>query len=107
VSVFDRLAEQRIADAMAKGVFDDLPGAGRPLALQDLSQVPEHLRAGYLLLKNAGFLPPEVEALRDLRTAEALVQQIQDPVRRRKELKRLRLLELRLQEGGRRSRPGE
>lgn len=102
MSVLDRIAEQRIADALARGVFDDLPGAGKPLDLGDLSQVPEHLRAGYRLLKNAGFLPPEVEALRDLRTAEALVRQIQDPERRLQELKRLRLLELRLRESQRR-----
>lgn len=102
MSILDLLAEQRIADAMSRGVFDDLPGAGKPLELPDLSWVPEHLRAGYLLLKNAGFVPSEVEALRDLRTAEALVRQIQDPERRLKELKRLRLLELRLRESQRR-----
>lgn len=98
MSVLDRLAEQRISDALARGDFDDLPGAGKPLDLPDLSQVPEHLRAGYLLLKNAGFLPPELEARRDLRTAITLARQIADPEHRRRELKRLHLLELWLHE---------
>jgi hypothetical protein len=98
VSALDRLAEARIDDAMARGVFDDLPGAGKPLELQDLSGVPEHLRAGYLLLKNAGFAPPELAALRDVQAALDLAKRIPDVERRTRELKRLRLLELKLRE---------
>lgn len=95
-SLLDRLAEQRIQEAMARGVFDRLPGAGKPLPPDDLSQVPEHLRVAYRLLKNAGFAPPEVEALRELRAAQVLVGRIEDPERRVQEQKRLRLMELRL-----------
>ena len=48
--ILDKLAEQQIDEAHARGDFDDLAGAGRPLQLEDLSQVPEELRAAYLLL---------------------------------------------------------
>lgn len=58
---FDRLAESRIEEALQRGDFDALPGAGRPLELDDLSRVPAELRAGYLVLKSAGFLPEEME----------------------------------------------
>lgn len=45
------LAEQKIAEAMARGEFDHLPGNGRPLQIEDLSSVPEDLRMAYKLLK--------------------------------------------------------
>jgi hypothetical protein len=60
--------------------------------------VPEHLRAGYRLLKNAGYLPPEVVALREIRDAEALMARIRSPEELETQRRRLRLLELRLQE---------
>jgi DnaJ-like protein len=40
MSIFDQLAEAKIAEAMRRGELDDLPGAGRPLELEDLSHVP-------------------------------------------------------------------
>jgi hypothetical protein len=41
-----KIAEARIREAMERGEFDDLPGKGRPLVLEDLSRVPEDLRSG-------------------------------------------------------------
>ena len=60
------LAESKIRMAMAHGEFDDLPGHGRPLALEDLSRVPAELRTGFKLLRNAGCLPPELEARKEV-----------------------------------------
>lgn len=100
LGLIDQLAERQIRDAIGRGELEDLPGTGRPLTLEDLSMVPEDLRAGYLLLKNAGFLPPELEALREVRDVEALIDRIEDPALRAQELRRLRLLELRLREAG-------
>jgi hypothetical protein len=54
VSPFDLLAERRIREAQARGEFDDPPGSGRPFALEDDPLVPEELRVGYRILKNAG-----------------------------------------------------
>ena len=64
------IAEQRIAEAIAKGELDDLPGAGRPLELDDDALVPEELRLAYRILKNAGFIPPEVETLNEIAALE-------------------------------------
>jgi len=94
----DALAEQKIREAIARGELADLPGAGKPLPREDLSMVPEHLRAGYRLLKNAGFVPPELEGFRQLRDAEDLLRRIPDPDLRGCERRRLRLLELRLRQ---------
>jgi len=65
-AALNELIEQRIDEARRQGVFEDLPGAGRPLDLDDDRMVPEELRAAFRILKNAGFVPPEVEALRNL-----------------------------------------
>jgi hypothetical protein len=69
------LAERRIEEAIARGELDDLPGAGQPLALDDDALVPEELRVAYRILKNAGFVPPEVDELREIGQLERLVQQ--------------------------------
>jgi len=65
-AAFDDLIERRIDEARRQGAFDDLPGSGRPLELDDDRLVPEELRVAYRILRNAGFVPPEVEALRDV-----------------------------------------
>lgn len=66
LKALDDLIETRIRDALARGEFDGLPGAGRPLPEEDLVGVPQELRVAIRILKNAGCVPAEVEALRDL-----------------------------------------
>ena len=56
------IAEQRIREACERGAFDSLPGAGKPLELEDDSHIPEDLRMAYKLLKNAGYVPDRKEA---------------------------------------------
>lgn len=62
----DALIERRIEAAIARGEFDRLPGAGKPLALDDDAHVPAELRTAYRLLKNSGYLPPELEQIREV-----------------------------------------
>jgi hypothetical protein len=62
----DALVERRIQAAIARGEFDHLPGAGRPLALDDDPWVPQELRVAYRLLKNAGYVPPELERITEV-----------------------------------------
>ena len=68
MSALDRIAEERIREAVDAGLFRDLPGLGEPLELEDLSGLQPDLRASYLLLKGANVLPEELghrkEALR-------------------------------------------
>jgi hypothetical protein len=71
--MLDFLAEQRIAEAVSRGEFEGLPGAGRPLELDDDTLIPEELRLAYRILKNAGFVPPEVEMLNEIADLERLV----------------------------------
>jgi hypothetical protein len=53
--MLDFLVEQKLLEAVSRGEFDDLPGAGRPLDLDDDPLVPEELRLAYRILKNAGY----------------------------------------------------
>jgi len=78
VPLFQRLAEQRILEAQRRGEFDDLPGKGKPLELEDLSWVPDDLRIGYMVLKNAHVLPPEAEILKDIHILEDLLKHVED-----------------------------
>lgn len=55
------IAERKIAEAAAQGEFDALPGAGRPLDLEEDPLVPEDQRMANRILRNAGFVPREVE----------------------------------------------
>jgi hypothetical protein len=66
LKALDDLIESRIRDAHERGAFDDLPGAGRPLPEEDLVGVPQDLRVAYRILRNAGCVPPEIDALRDV-----------------------------------------
>jgi hypothetical protein len=79
--MFDALAEKKIAEAIARGELSDLPGEGKPLELDDDANVPEDLRVAYRILKNAGFVPPEVESLREIGELERLVEEkaVDDP----------------------------
>jgi hypothetical protein len=83
MSYFWRIAEERIKEAQRAGAFDNLPGKGKPLDLEDLSWVPDDLRIGYLVLKNAHVLPPEAELLKDIRTIEDLLKHVEDEGERR------------------------
>lgn len=64
MSMFSRLAEQKIEEAVRNGEFDNLAYAGKKLNVDDLSHIPEDLRMSYRIMKNAGFVPEEV-ALRN------------------------------------------
>lgn len=99
--LIDQLAEQQILAAQAQGQLQDLPGEGAPLVLEDDSMVPEHLRAGYRLLKNAGYLPPELIARRDALELCTLLAQCQPQSASQGELlRKLRTLELKLRVQG-------
>ena len=67
------LAEQKILEAISRGELDGLPGEGEPLELEDDKLVPEDLRLACRILKNAGFVPAEVETLNEIADLERMV----------------------------------
>ena len=63
---------------------------------EDLSWVPEDLRIGYHILKNAHVLPPEAELLKDIHTLEDLLKHVEDEGERRALAKSIQLKIIRL-----------
>lgn len=61
----EKVLEEQIRRAIDEGKFDNLKGAGKPLNLDDYFAAPEDIRAGYTLLKNNDFVPPEVELIKE------------------------------------------
>ena len=100
--IFAILAEQKIQEAIERGELDGLPGAGKPLELDDNPLVPEDLRVAYRILKNAGFVPPEIELHKEARSIEQSLGSLPQGPDRARALRRLQLLNMKLAE----SRPG-
>jgi hypothetical protein len=74
----EMLAEKKIAEALERGELDDLPGAGKPLDLDDDALVPEDLRLAYRVLKNAGYVPQDIgERARAARKLELLQMKLE------------------------------
>jgi hypothetical protein len=98
---FEILVEQKIREAQKRGEFDNLPGAGKPLDLEEDPLVPEDLRLAYRILKNAGFVPPELETHREICALEALLDRVQGSEEATRVMRKLELLRVKLRESGR------
>ncbi len=89
---FEDLVEQRIKQAQEKGEFDNLKGANKPLKFED-EHIPQELRLSHKILKNAGFLPPEVELKKKISQTEQLLDEANiDTPEKRKIQKKLNYL---------------
>lgn len=94
-SYLQAIAEVKIAEAIEKGELDNLPGAGKPLNLENMDNVPEELRMAYKILKNANCLPKELEERKEMASLATLLDSCEDEDSRKACLKKLRLLFLR------------
>lgn len=86
------IAERRIAEAEEQGAFDDLPGRGRPLTLEDDSFLPEDLRMAYKVLRNAGYLPPELQDRKDVQTLLELLDNCTDERDKVRQMQKLQVV---------------
>jgi len=102
---FQKIIEKRIKEAQKRGDFDELPGSGEPLKIEDDSHVPEDLRLAYKILKNADCLPPELELKREIRQMEDMLEKIPDEKEKYRQIKRINYKILQLNMMGRGSSP--
>jgi hypothetical protein len=98
-----KIVEQKILEAQERGEFDNLPGHGKPLALEDDSNIPEELRVAYKILKNADCLPPELQEKREIRQMEDLLESAPDEKERYKLIKKINFRIMKLNILGRKS----
>ena len=96
MGLFDTLVEKRIKAAQQEGAFDNLPGKGKPLNLEDDSGVPEDLRLTFKILKNANCLPIEMELRKEYFNLRKLLDAAIDEPTRRELRRELNLIALNL-----------
>jgi len=89
MDIWRSIAEEKIQEAIRKGEFDNLPGAGKPLPPDDAAHVPEDLRMSFKMLKNAGFLPEEMQLRKEMLTLSDLLAACEDEAERTKLRNRL------------------
>lgn len=86
------IAEQKIAQAMKEKDLTESEWKNRPLPLEDDSFVPDDLKMAYKMLKNAGYVPPEVEERKEIQRLEDLISRTEDEHERVKQMKKLSVL---------------
>ena len=79
----EHIAENKIAEAIARGELENLPGEGKPLDLGDDPLLPQELRMAWRILKNAGYMEREPPS--------------QEKHERAKAVRKLELLQLKLE----------
>lgn len=87
-SGIDAIVEARIRAALANGTLDDLPGAGKPLELDDFPGLTPEARMEALLLRTLGEVSEEVLLLREIRADRERIASVTDEA----EQERLRTL---------------
>ena len=92
----ERIAEERIREAVRRGEFENLPGRGKPLKLEDDRHIPDDLRLAYKVLKNADCLPPELELKKEIRTSEELLGSLEDEGEKYRQIKKINFLVMKL-----------
>jgi hypothetical protein len=85
-SVLRRLAEKRVEDAMAEGKFNNLPGQGEPI---DIEEAPADEKARELwwalkLMKQNDFVPDEVRYRKMIDKLKGELSQTREPALIRK-----------------------
>lgn len=93
---FEKIIEARIKKAQEEGAFENLPGKGKPLDLEDNRHIPEDLRMAHKILKNADCLPMEVQLRKEIRKTEDLLEGMADTAEKYRAIKKINFLILRL-----------
>ena len=96
MGLFDKIVEERIRTAQLDGEFDNLPGRGKPLDLEDDSFIPEDLRLTVKILRNANCLPVEMELRKEFFNLRRLLSEAIDEQTRRELRRELNLIALNL-----------
>ena len=100
---FQKIIESRIKEAQQKGEFEDLPGTGQPLNMEDDSHIPPDLRMPYKILKNAGCIPPELQLKKEIRQMEDMLDNIPDEKEKYRLIKKINYQIMKLNMMGKKS----
>lgn len=92
------IAEQKILKAMEDGDLNSSQWKNKPLPLDDDHLVPEDLKIAYKMLKNSGYLPPELEDRKEIKRVEDLIASTEDEHERVRQMKKLSVLLMKVEE---------
>ncbi len=81
--------DEIIRNAMARGEFDNLAGAGKPIDLSAYFDTPEEIRQAYSVLKSADILPQEAELLKEIAALKEAAEGEKDLTKRARLLKQV------------------
>ena len=93
---FDNIVEERIKAAQKRGDFENLPGSGKPLMLEEDRHIAQELRLAHKILRNADCLPPEIELKKEIQRMEDLICGMQDTIEKYRSIKKLNFLIMKL-----------
>ncbi|MDY0227085.1 MAG: DUF1992 domain-containing protein [Desulfomicrobium apsheronum] len=102
MNILAELAERAIREAQQRGEFDDLSGQGQPLPETNDPFMPETLRMAYKMLKNAGYVPREVQSQREIRSLIECLERETDEALKMRQIQKVQLFiaKARMEHGG-------
>ena len=92
MKILAELAERAIQEAQQRGEFEGLEGQGKPLADETDPFMPESMRMAYKVLKNAGYVPEEIQAQREVRSLIECLEQERDEARKMRQIQKVQLI---------------
>jgi hypothetical protein len=90
------IAERKISEAIEEGLLNIEAWHNRPLPKSNDCMILDDLRMAYKMLKNAGYVPPEIETKKEIQKLEDLIAASEDEHTRVKQIKKLNYLEMKL-----------
>lgn len=91
MKILAELTERAILEAQRRGEFEGLEGQGKPLPDQSDPFMPETMRMAYKVLKNAGYVPEEIQAQREVRSLIECLEQERDEARKMRQIQKVQL----------------
>lgn len=98
MSIFEKIAQNRIQEAIENGAFERLGNKGQPINLDEYFATPADIRVGNSVLKNANVIPAEVELLREIGQLQTQIENAPDEeaARQLKKIRAEKQMQLRL-----------
>lgn len=102
MNILAELAERAIQEAQQRGEFENLSGQGQPLPETNDPFMPETLRMAYKVLKNAGYVPREVQSQREIRSLIECLERETDEALKMRQIQKVQLFiaKARMEHGG-------
>jgi len=98
MNILQIIAERKISQAIAEGGLQVEGWKNRPLPEDQDPLMADELKMAYKILKNAGYLPPEIEVRKEIQQLEELLIATEDEQQRLRQMKKLDVLLLKLEQ---------